>query len=252
MKIREIPFGNALICMFALLLISVACNKISDDEVDPEIASFIIADTRLEVEELLEIEVEVTDNEDLGQLRLRVEEAFSKSFGHWKMTRIDNISGTSYFDTYAFEVPDSALAGYYAVSLQVADERGNGSPDSVQYISIIRDDQAPTLNNFETKPAFDAQNTLELAFGDTLSFSGMAYDADSLSMVEIIIQDVSATNLQTFTYQIGDTTQTFDFGLSADSVFFNTNTYIPTQLLIKVTDTEGHLLRDVYPIAFAL
>ena len=250
MNFKENALTKALCYALAMVLIVGGCAKVSDDETDPQIVQFNIADTRLEVGDLLEIEVGVTDNEALVQLRLRMEEAFSKSFGHWEWNRIDDISGQSYFSTYAFQVPDSALAGYYEVSLQVADERGNASPDSSQFISIIRNDQAPSLIDFETQPAYDGQNTIQLSFGDTLSFMGQAFDADSLATVSIVIQDAIGASLQTSTYNIGDTTQFFDFGLSADSLFFNFNQDIPTQMLLKVTDSEGHLLRNVYPIDF--
>ncbi len=249
MKLVENSKAALLVCL-CLSIVVVACTKVSDDKTDPAIDHFIIDNARLEVGDLLEVQVGVSDNEDLSQIRFRVEESFAKSFGHWRMTQIDDIGGRSYVRNYAFQVPDSALAGYYAVSVQVVDERGNSSIDSLQYISIIRDDQAPSLINFETKPAYDANNRIAITFGDTLSFTGMAYDADSLSSVEIIIQDDFASNIQSQTYNISDTTDVFDFGVSADSIFFNSNEVIPTQMLLKVTDSRGHLLRNVYPIDF--
>ncbi len=235
--------------LFVLSLAIVACSKVSDDETDPVLTQYTISPEVVEVGEQVSVSVSCTDNEELRQIRIRIQEAFSKSFGAWKVLRVDDISGRSFTGVYQFTVPDSALAGYYSVAVQASDERGNGTIDSVLYFTIDRPDQAPSLIDFETNPPIQG-NVIELELGDTLSFSGTAFDADSLSSIEIDLLDVDGSGIEGLTYNIGDTTNTFSFDNQADSLFIDYQEDIPGRLLIKVTDSEGHLLRESFEIDY--
>lgn len=237
--------------VFVLGLSAVfGCEKVTNDDTDPTINAFEIQNSRPEVGEVVTVSVEVGDNEDLNQLRLRMREAFSKSFGYWEFTQFESLSGTFYSGVYSFEVPDTALAGRYSISLQVVDERGNSSNDSIQYIDIIRPDEAPSLIDFATMPEIQTDGSIPLNQNDTLIFSGLAFDVDSIQTVEINILTTDGSSVQDFTYSLGSVSTTFNFGLSADSVIVNTLISIPTDMLVKVTDANGHMLRNEYPLNY--
>jgi hypothetical protein len=237
--------------LFVLALIVVfGCEKVTDDDTDPIINAFEIQNQRLEVGEVVSVSVEVSDNEELNQLRLRMREAFSKSFGYWEFTQFESLSGTTYSGVYSFEVPDTVLAGRYSISLQVVDERGNASNDSIQYVDIIRPDEAPSLIDFATMPEIEADGSISLNQNDTLIFLGLAFDVDSIQTVEINILTTDGSSVQDLTYNLGSVSTTFDFGLSADSIFVNTLISIPTNMLVKVTDSKGHMLRNEYPLIY--
>lgn len=236
--------------LIAALFVALGCEKISDDDTDPTISKFEIQNSRVEVGEVVSVTVEVADNEELNQLRLRMSEAFSKSFGFWEFTQFEDLSGTTFTGVYTFEVPDTVLAGRYGFSLQVVDERGNASPDSIQYVDVIRIDEAPSLINFATMPEISADGSISLNVNDTLIFSGTAFDVDSIQSVEINVLTVDGSSVQDLEYNVNNVSNTFDFALSADSIFVSTLINIPTNMLVKVTDANGHMLRNEYPLIY--
>ncbi|MCA1762748.1 MAG: hypothetical protein LC664_07135 [Flavobacteriales bacterium] len=235
---------------FFILLFSFGCTKVVEDLESPVLTGFSITQQPLSPGENLTVSVSATDNEEFGQVRVRIREAFSKSFGAWRVTRIEDISGATVNRNFAFAVPDSALAGYYEVSAQVSDNRGNGSVDSSLFFTILQEGVQPTITNFQTSPALGGDNSLNLNFNDTLTFSGTVSDTEGLSEVEIALQTATGSSVDNLNYALGDTIQLWEFEQFADTLIANYKQNQPSKLLIKATNSQGHLTRQVYPVNY--
>lgn len=232
---------------FLMALLSVGCTKVSDDTKPPEIFSYTINGSSFVPGEFLEVSVSAGDNEELNQIRVRVDEAFSKSFGFWKLIDVRNVSGTTYSSTLTYMIPDTTLAGLYEVSFQVVDERGNGSVDSTLQFAVRREDDEPMIAGFNTDPAIGSDNVLRLFSSDTLTFSGTISDPDSLQSFTISFRDGAGKVLRTVEYAVADCT-VFDLNWDQDTVFFQTFEEFPIEMLLKAQDNPGHQRRISYPV----
>jgi len=237
---------------FFLLFIALSsCSKVVEDNEDPVLTAFEINSKSFQPGETITVNVSGRDNENLGQLRLRIEEAFDKSsFGFWRVVEIQDISGQSVSRALNFTVPDSSLAGYYSVAVQLSDLRGNASIDSVQYIAIRQEGIMPQIQDFATNPEFDESGLILLDDEDTLTFSGLAMGDTLLSEVQIELLSNEGIRMERFTYDLlDDSTNVWDFTTNADSIFtdFTSN---PETLIIRVTDVVGHLDRREFTVEF--
>lgn len=234
---------------FFIFLLILACSK-EDDREDPVLTGLSVSDEPLSPGDNLTVSVSATDNEELGQVRMRIREAFSKSFGAWQVLRVVDVSGNTLNRTFTFPVPDSALAGYYEVSTQVSDERGNGSIDSTLFFTILQAGVQPVIAGFQTSPPLNIDNELDLSFNDTLTFSGTVSDSEGLSEVEIDLQTAGGSSVDNRSYALGDTIQLWDFEQFADTLIATYTQNQPSKLLIKATNSQGHLTRQVYPVSY--
>lgn len=228
---------------------AVGCTKDAQDEVSPEIQSLAVSVNEAQPGDVIDVDVAVTDNEALNQLRIRISPAFTKSFGEWEALKIRSISGISYAGTFSFIVPDTALAGYYQIATQVADMDGNGSIDSLMYVTLLQPGDAPQLIDFNTDPAL-IQDTLPLTNGDTLTFSGSAIDDIALQKVSIILRDENEASLQSLQYTIADTTATWFVDESAGYMAIHFEKDTPAELMIKILDSDGNQTRIAFPVVF--
>ncbi|HKL02822.1 MAG TPA: DUF4625 domain-containing protein [Cryomorphaceae bacterium] len=235
--------------LFFIFLLILACSK-EDDREDPVITGLTISQESLSPGENLTISVWATDNEDLGQVRIRIREAFSKSFGAWEALRVINISGNTLNSTFALTVPDTALAGYYEVSTQVSDERGNGSVDSTLFFTILQSELQPVISGFETNPPLNVDNELNLNFNDSLTFSGVVVDSDGLNQIEIEFQSFSGSVIDNRNYNLGDTIQSWNFEQFADTIVATYQENPPAHLIIRATDSQGHLTRNSFSVNY--
>lgn len=236
--------------LLALFMLS-SCTKVVEDQEDPVLTGFQINSRSFEPGETVEVSVSGQDNENLAQLRVRIEEAFDKSnFGFWRVVKIEDVTGPSVSRTMSFTVPDSSLAGYYSVVVQLSDLRGNGSVDSVQYITINQEGIMPEIQSFATNPAFDETGLILLGENDTLTFSGLAIGDTLLNEVQIELLSNEGIRMERFTYDVlNDSTNVWDFSANADSIFtdFTSN---PESLIIRVTDAVGHLDRREFMVEY--
>lgn len=239
-----VKFQVIAFCL-ALLLIAPSCSDVSDDVISPEIVRYSISnDTLAAGADDLVIDVEVTDNAELGQLRFRIQEAFAKNFGHWRVVRIEDISGLSHQAVYSFPVPDTALAGLYEVYFQVVDIRGNASRDSVQKILITQAGNQPVFSGFTTVPPPEPSGAVVLFPDDTLTFAGSVGDASGLESVIFEFRGSDRNVLSSSTYFIPDTLDSTVWDATlADTVFFATFAEKPATLTVKALNTAGHQSR---------
>jgi hypothetical protein len=234
-----------------LLAVIVACSNRSDDITTPQIELFNMVNNDLTPGEALSIDVSVSDNEELNQMRIRIREAFAKTGGHWSLVRVFDLSGREHSQTYDFTVPDTALAGMYEVGLQVVDLMGNASIDSLQLFFISRSGEQPSFVNFNTQPAADELGRIFLFASDTLVFTGLITDNVGLETVNIQVKSSNGSNLQNITYSIADTLNgVWDASLSADSLTFDVTNQFPAEVVVKALNIDGHQSRLRYQLEF--
>lgn len=239
-------------CCCILILLAAACSDVSDDVIRPEILRYSIANDTLAAgtDELL-IDIEVTDNEDLSQLRFRMQEAFAKNFGHWRVVRIEDISGLSHQSVYSFPVPDTALAGLYEVYFQVVDIRGNASRDSVQEITITQAGNQPVFSGFTTVPSPEPSGEVVFFTDDTLTFTGSVGDASGLERIDFEFRGSGQNVLSSRSYVIPDSVDNTVWNATdADSVFFAGFQEKPASLTVKALNLEGHQSRKEFEFFF--
>jgi hypothetical protein len=234
---------------FLFFLVFAACERVSDDEVDPEFTSLELNETTISPGESLLITVSGRDNEELGQVRARIREAFAKSFEFWEIAEVRDLSGNTFTTEFSFTVPDSALAGLYEVSVQIADERGNGSVDSTLQFIVHQAGEEPSIENFDTNPPLDENEVLRINAQDTLTFAGTVTDPDTLLSFDIVFRDEFGINLRSVNFPVSDTT-IFDLSTAPDSVFFENFEFLPVKMELKAQDIIGHQRRVNYTIEY--
>jgi len=232
---------------FFLVLIFPGCANVSDDEVEPVITSLELNNSSLSPGETLEISVSGRDNEELGQVRTRIREAFAKSFGFWEFVQVRELSGSTFTTAFLFPVPDTALAGLYELSVQISDERGNGSVDSTLQFMVRQMGEEPMITNFQTEPPLGEDGVLRIGESDTLTFSGMVSDSDTLGEFSITFKDEFGLSLLSLNYVVPNTTQ-FDLSSAPDTVFFENFEFYPIEMELKAQDFVGHQRRETYSI----
>jgi hypothetical protein len=163
--LKNISRLSKIAALFVLCI--AACSKVEQDSIAPAFASLTVNSESFLPGQELSIQVSGTDNLELNQVRLLIEPAFSKSFGFWKILEIRDISGSSFNTDFRYTVPDSALAGLYELSIQIADERGNGSVDSTLQFFVRQPGEEPVISGFATNPGIDPDDVLRVSATDT-------------------------------------------------------------------------------------
>lgn len=237
------------ILCFILFCGFCACQKENKDTTPPVINSLSVDAVEVEPNDVINVHVSLSDNAALNQVRVRISQAFAKSYTKWDELSVRDISGNSYQGTFSFIVPDSATAGYYQITTQGADVEGNGTVDSLLYFTVLQPLSAPQLIGFQTKPPMIG-NVLYLTSTDSLSFVGQATDDLNLSKVSISLQTATERSIKTVYFNITDTVTTWDFATQRDTIFPDYDVYQPSELLIKILDSDGNLTRKTFPIEY--
>ncbi len=211
------------------------------------ITSLQLNDSSFSPGESLVVSVSGRDNEELGQVRTRIREAFAKSFGFWEFIEVRDLSGSTFTTNFSYSVPDTALAGLYEISVQVSDERGNGSVDSTLQFLVCQMGEEPMISNFETDPPLGEDAILRIGGSDTLTFSGIVSDPDTLESFSITFKDELGLALLSLSYPVADTTM-FDLSSAPDTAFFQNFTVYPAEMELKAQDFVGHQRREIYSI----
>lgn len=237
--------------IFFVLVGVLACERVSDDMVLPQISEFQLSADTVVPGDLLEIFVGVTDDEALSQMRIRISSSFSKSFGEWRDVRVDDISGTSFQKTYQFAIPDTSQAGLYSAAFQVVDHRGNASIDSVIDFNIYQPGITPALVDFGTEPPANADFVILADTSGFLRFFGDVSDNVGLARVEIVFQRPNGSTLLTDTYAYEDTLiNSWSFVSNVDTFFFGSFSTMPASVVIRAINTDGHRVRNAFALDF--
>src|SRR5690606_8164556 len=221
--------------VLAFLLVIVACNKTEKDEHDPVMEMIELNDDTFQPNDVLELALAFSDNENLNQIRVRIAPAFAKSFGDWKTTQIREISGQSYNGSFSFVIPDTARAGYYQISAQAADLKGNATVDSILYFSINQPGFAPEIHDIQTYPPI---------VGDVIYMSGqvsqrvmvMITDDAWLKQITFDLQSTNNRFMKPLTHNVPHTLASWDLAFHTDSIFPKYAPQRPVSLVVKLRD----------------
>ena len=233
----------------AVFLLAIACNKVVEDKTKPVLESISINGDEFKPQDVIEINVSLSDNENLSQVRSRISQSFSKSFGNWEVVVVKQISGTQYEGTLSFIVPDTATAGYYQVTTSGSDLRGNATVDSIMYFTILQPGFAPELVDFQTKPPI-VDGIIYMTSTDSLSFTGLVVDDTGLKSISINLRSTENKDIKTISKNVPDSSATWDFSLNADTIKPPYQNVTPGLLLIKAVDIDGNQTRREIPIDF--
>lgn len=228
------------VCFLIFLLLVTGCNEVVRDHQDPEITSLSVSPKTVSPGETLTISYTVKDNEELAQVRARITTAFSKSFGGWRVLRIDDIGGKQFDGDMHFVVPDSALAGLYSIAFQGADARGNGTRDSLIFFTLEQEGVAPNIESFETFPPLVDGVFMGGAQAE-LNFHAVFSDNEGLARVELDLQNARRQVLGNVSQSV-DSLLTFEWNYT-DTIRFSDHSQLPTRLVLKATNLTGHQTR---------
>lgn len=233
---------NVFLIILIVLIAFTSCQK-DEDKTDPEIRSFSLINNEISAGTNLQINYSISDNSEISQVRFRVAHISAKSqnFGAWKYVHIQNINGNEYSDQLNIAVPDTSLAGYYSLSMQVADMRGNGSKDSTIYFTISHPGIQPYFEDINFEPALNIDGILEVNRGDSLYFTGTAYSPSDLASVNVRLRDPERQDIYTRSYNLSDTVYT-SWNLNVmDPLAISSEYELGNYLLIlSAIDTIGH------------
>jgi len=230
-------------CFFIIVSSLLACSRISDDDESPVITALELNDTEFSSGETFIASISGRDNEELKQVRVRIRQAFSKSFGFWELVEVRDISGSTFSTSFSFQIPDTSLAGLYEASFQISDERGNGSIDSTLQFLIRQQGEEPEILSFQTNPPLDSDDVLRIGGQDTLTFSGVISDPDFVESFSIDFKDELDLVVLSINYPVPDTVL-FDLSQFPDTAFFATFSTFPVKMELKAEDGVGHQPRN--------
>lgn len=228
---------------FLLLFLLAGCGKDNSDETEPVVELFTVngevARATATNGSNLSIAIEVSDDQDLKQLRVTVEDSLENdSENVFATTRIENIEGT--FVSLDMNFPITGTAGIYNVKAEALDQQGNLS-DAVYVILDLTDASQPVIN--VTSPDFSSPYVMNA--GDTLFLSGDVTEDVALAYVDFQIDggDVFRTN-----YTNADSSfSSFDLTtLASDSNWITLpagTTPGSYPFLIEAKDEYGHISR---------
>lgn len=228
--------------LFGLLILALACTKIEQDERAPVIESLSLNGDSYKPNDVLEITVALSDNENLEQVRVRISPAAAKTFGDWKDLKVRKISGQTYEGTFSFVIPDTARSGFYQINTQGSDLRGNGTKDSILYFTINQPGFAPELINFQTDPPI-VSNVIYMTGQDSLRFMGLLIDDTGLKQVTFDLRSTKNEKMKLLTTNIPDSLNIWDLASNTDTILPDYETKFPGLLQVKVVDIDGNQTR---------
>lgn len=182
---NQIVFGGLLLALFS------SCTKEeSEDTTAPSIVNATINgedhDITVNTSEFLNFEIDLSDNEELGEIKIDIHDIFDdhshgkKAATPWAHTQTYTISGTSQNFKTQILVDPSAAAGPYHSILRVIDESGNESDFKEIDFLISNGEEAQIAIS---SPDFDAG--VNLNKGDSLIILGQI--TDNIDLTEILI-----------------------------------------------------------------
>ena len=172
-----------------------SCDKDEDNDTTAPIIKSATIDGKVEDIEVtagtaMTFVVEVSDNEDLGQLKLDVHDNFdghthkSTASVSWAEVKIVELSGTDKTVTQEMNVPTEATAGPYHADILLIDAEGNEG-EFVERSIMIRNGSEPSINL--TNP--DLSGEVHAMKGSTLSLEGVVTDNVDLAEIHIVLEE---------------------------------------------------------------
>lgn len=229
-----------------LVVFAVSCGKVSVDNEDPVIAVYRLNGAgsleTLTVGEDLDIELFITDNEDLQEVLVKIENVSNddlpQSAKLLNLSVFSGIGSGEFSQTITISTDSTDLAARYNILLQVVDANGNADNRMDDFV-LLNPGQQPSVDitSFDP-PAVDGIVTLSA--GDSLTVNGAINDNTGLSGVEVNLS--GPENLYAEQPILGEPAPlTFAFDalpkpMVPESVTAGDYTYSVT-----VTDNDGHM-----------
>jgi len=185
---------KSLLAIFSVALISfsTSCKKDDPDKEAPVIVSVSepLDDDTLYTGNELHVELTVTDNEELSQVKIDIHSAEDgHSHGkvadgaYWEEIKIITATGTALNMHEHIDIPASAAAGKYHVIITAVDKAGNQSAITERDITILNSSDliAPTIAL--TSPSAGSS----MSAGGMLTIAGSIVDNDELHEVKVMV-----------------------------------------------------------------
>jgi hypothetical protein len=194
-------FGAVLFAIFV-----ISCQKA--DEENPDIVyvhntGVTDHDLHADAGSPLSIDLKVTDNKSLKQVKLEIYKSNSThshsteviafkwpQLGVWDSVYVKNISGNEYTGTFVFNVPDT-ISGSWTVSVSALDEDGNVFTEESDL--YVNNPHIPLILVQSTLPEVSSTGIIQIEQGATLSLTGNVVDLDSLDYVRVLLTQGSDT-----------------------------------------------------------
>ncbi len=238
----------------AFSLIFTGCKEEEDMDITaPEIKSAAINEEDHDIEVMagteMHIDAHVTDNEELGELKIDIHDSFD---GHThKSTKWSNVmtvplSGKEQHVHEHMDVPQSATAGPYHAIMRLIDAEGNEG-EFVEVDFMITNISQPEIN--VTDPDFGSE--VHATKGSTLSIMGTITDDTDLEEIVIHLEEEHDDHNHKSTLHEPIYEEDFDLTGSADTSWDfqadgNVNIAIPANaeeghymLMIRAVDNVG-------------
>lgn len=180
-----------LLSSIAIISFSSSCKKDDPDKEAPVIVSVsepIDGDTLYTGSEL-HVEVKVSDNEALSQVKIDIHSAEGHDHGkiaagaYWEEIRIVNVSGTTFEFHEDIMIPATAAAGKYHVIITAVDKSGNQSAITERDIYILNSGDLVAPLIAITSPTAGSSITS----GGMLTVAGSITDNDELHEVKVMV-----------------------------------------------------------------
>jgi hypothetical protein len=202
------------IIWISLILGLAACKKDEDTSapvVDYVRVNGVAADEHeLLAGESFTVQLKLTDNEALNQVKLNVHAAddghthngmgggddHGPNVGIWTASRILNLDGTEAVKNLTFSVPDD-VAGHWHLEVLLIDEKGNEAEEYITTLHVENPDLPVITVTMLPAPTDDE---VVLAPGSTLSVSALVEDADGVGEVHIAVEDEDGNEVQHFDF----------------------------------------------------
>lgn len=184
-----------LILFFAIVAALSSCKKEETDTTAPKINSVRVNGVSAEEHDLnagstIEVTIDVSDNENLNQLKVDIHSADdghthddsttgeleAPNVGVWSELRVENLSGKSTSKTFNFIIP-ATIAGHWHIEVKLIDKEGN---EAIEYVTTlhVENSNLPVFNISSSPAALNYE--IEIPVNGTISLSGTVSDPDGL------------------------------------------------------------------------
>jgi hypothetical protein len=196
MKMKYLMLGMMVITIFS-------CTKDENQDLErPILQSVLVNNVQQETHELqagsnFVVQVNVSDNADLSQLKINVHSA-DDGHGHgvlpgyegmvnqgvWSYNRVFELSGSSAEPSATIAIPDS-ISGVWHLEIMAIDKSGNEAIEQV-YNIVVLNANTPDLD-YEVIDAQISGDAYSIATGELFKFSASVFDEDLVSELHISI-----------------------------------------------------------------
>ncbi|QNR25888.1 DUF4625 domain-containing protein [Croceimicrobium hydrocarbonivorans] len=237
----------------SVLALGSACSNDSDNQdLDaPVILSATLNgedhDLEFNAGEAINLAVEVSDNEALGQLKLDLHDQFDghshgKLSSTWTLSEVYNLSGSQTTFKESLQVPDPVTAGPHHLILRLLDAAGNES-EFTELDFVLRNGSEPQISI--TDPDFS--QGFQITKGQSFNLTGSVTDNIDLAEIVIQVREESEHSHKSYSSTIFSFDKDLDGGSDLSFDLGSLSISIPStaeighyELYISAKDSEGN------------